>query len=136
MSSKNRKYSYFPTRQKSFDYYSSDELDGENGNRPFDLHRHKSIDEEDSTDNLERSATQLDSSVDKNWRVKPSLNDGIKIAAIYDDEAEIIKILSSLSSMANGELRLLTTGALEAAGVRTPALFGLRVSYICRTPAK
>ena len=111
MSSSKRRFAYFPRRQKSFDYYSSEELDGENGNRPYALHRLKSIDEKDSTD-LERSATHLDRSVDKNSRVKPNLSDGIKIAAIYNDEAEIIKILSSLSSMANGELRLLTSYTL------------------------
>ena len=101
MSNKKRRFGYSARRQKSFDYCSDDEVDVEDGNQHFSL---KSMDEKDSTDNLERSPTRLDRSVDKNCRVKPNQNDSIKIAAIYNDEAEIIKILKSLSSTEKGEL--------------------------------
>ena len=97
MANVGRKRKYFPRRQKSFDFYSSDEVDAINGNQHFNLNRLKSIDEKDSTDlKLERP--------DKDSRVKASLSDGIKLAAIYDDEAEIIRILSSVTNMPDGEL--------------------------------
>ncbi len=78
------KRKYFPRRKKSSaDYGLSDEADG---NHMQTLQRLKSIDENDETD-LERSATYVDSN--------QSLSNQIKRAAIYDDEAEIIRILTS-----------------------------------------
>ena len=70
-------------KKGSADYGLSDEADG---NHMQTLQRLKSIDENDETD-LERSATYVDSN--------QSLSNQIKRAAIYDDEAEIIRILTS-----------------------------------------
>ncbi|CAB3998976.1 ankyrin repeat domain-containing [Paramuricea clavata] len=86
-----RKYMYFPRRQKSLDYGLTDETDGVNGKRLM-LHRLKSIDEKDSTD-------VADSGLDSKYGVQGSLSDQIKLAAIYDNEPEIIRILSSETNM-------------------------------------
>ncbi len=86
-----RKCMYFPRRQKSVDYGSSDEADGNH----MKLQRLKSIDENDSTDLLE---------LDKMCGVQGSPSNQIKLAAIYDDEAEIIRILSSMKEKENSEL--------------------------------
>ena len=58
----------------------------------------KTMDENDSVDSSVRAAKQLNRPT-----VKPNLNDGIKIAAIYNDEKQIESIL--ISNMENGELR-------------------------------
>ena len=95
-----RKYMYFPRRQKSVDYGLSDEADGNH----MKLQRLKSIDENDSTDLLERSATHVDTTIDKMWGCQGSPSNQIKLAAIYDDEAEIIRILSSMKEKEKSEL--------------------------------
>ncbi len=83
---------YFSRRRKSVDYGLSDEADG-NHMKPQRL---KSIDENDSTDLLEMSATHVGTTLDKMRSVHGNPSNQIKLAAIYDDEAKIIRILSSM----------------------------------------
>ncbi len=90
---KKRKCVYFPTR--IFDSGLSDDADGNH----MALQRIKSIDENDSKD-LERSATLVRTST-----LDQMPSDKIKIAAIYDDEAEIIRILSSMKENKKGWLQ-------------------------------
>ena len=97
-----RKYIHFPRRQKSLDLGLSGDPDDPNQNgQRIPLHRMKSIDEKDSTE-VERSNADLDEKSVKGKDKIYNLADRIKLAAIYDDEAEIIQILSSETSMENG----------------------------------
>ncbi len=69
------------------------------------LQRLKFIDENNTKD-LERSATRVrTSTVDQLRGVHGSPSNQIKLAAIYDDEAEIIKILSLMKENKKGWLQ-------------------------------
>ena len=98
---KKRKWMYFPRRQKSVDSGLSDDADGNH----MTLQRLKSIDENDSRD-LERSATRVRTrTLDQMRGVHDSPSNQIKLAAIYDDEGEIIRILSSIKESRKGWLQ-------------------------------
>ena len=90
---------YFTKRQMSLDYGYGDGPEDANGTH-LKLQRLKSIDEKDSID-LEKAnrATTLSG---RSVPLNSSLFNRIKLAAIYDDEAEIIRILSSETSMRDG----------------------------------
>lgn len=92
---KKRKYISFPKRQKSIDYGLTGGPDDANGTH-LTLHRLKSIDEKDSTDQDMR--VDYDNDTLSRSCVVPNLNDQIKLAAIYDNEPQIIKALSSLTN--------------------------------------
>ena len=66
------------------------------------LHRIKHIDTTDSTE-VRRSVTDLDEKSVKGKDRIHNLADRIKSAAIYDDEVEIIQILSSETNGENGK---------------------------------
>ena len=96
---KKRKYMYFPKRQQSLDYGYGDGPDDVNGTH-LKLQRLKSIDEKDSID-LEKE-NRVSTLGGRSAPVNSSLFNRIKLAAIYDDEAEIIRILSSETNMDDG----------------------------------
>ena len=98
-----RKFMYLPRRQKSLDYGLGDGTDTNGSVLPhvMPLHRLRSIDENDSTDEVERTTRNddLDQCIGK---VENSLGDQVKMAAIYDDEREIINIFTSFTRKADG----------------------------------
>ncbi|XP_028413558.1 transient receptor potential cation channel subfamily A member 1-like [Dendronephthya gigantea] len=100
-----RKYISFPKRQKSIDYGLHGGPDDPNGTH-ITLHRLKSIDEKDSTDQDMR--IDYGTNTLSNSCVTPNKNDQLKLAAIYDDEPQIIRILSSLTNQEDVQ-RILAT---------------------------
>ena len=94
------KYVLFPRRQKSADSGFSDDADGNH----MRLQRLKSIDENDNKD-LERSATLFRTRPDSMQVDHANPSNQIKTAAIYDEEAEILEILSSAKENKKGWLQ-------------------------------
>ena len=80
--------------QRSIDSALNDDADGNAMTTEL-----KSMDENDGTD-LERSATRVRTRTLDQMRVDNS--NKIKLAAIYDDEAEIIRILNSIKESRKG----------------------------------
>ena len=92
-----RKYvTHFTKRLMSLDYGYGDGLEDASGTH-LKLQRLESMDEKDSID-LENRATSL---TGRSSPLNSSLFNRIKLAAIYDDEAEITRILSSETSMSD-----------------------------------
>ena len=96
---KKGKYVLFPRRQKSADSGFSDDADGNH----MRLQRLKSIDENDNKD-LERTAT-LVGTRPYSMQIDHNPSNKMKTAAIYDEEKEILKILSSAKENKKGWLQ-------------------------------
>ena len=97
MNSRNR-FSNFPRRQQSFDFGGSHDNEIRR-TIELSLHRLKSVDEKDSDfekiDLFERASI----SKDKNHKSVQ-----IKLAAIYDDDREIMQIITNETDMASGKM--------------------------------
>ena len=88
----NRRRFNFPRRQKSLDYELSEFEHLKSDRMPQRCLKY--VDENDSTDNLTERTNSLKEKGDKSVR--------IKMAAIYDDKVEIVRILSGEINMESG----------------------------------